>query len=562
METAACRARAFHLPALLTASALSSVVLPPPARAENLVFTPLAPCRVIDTRQTGAGGPLVPNVTRNFFLRGPARNYQTTPAQGGKSSGCGIPDLSADGGLEGNLARAVALNIVAVNPAGPGHLTAWPTNQQPPEASVINYGTAGALANGIALPLCDTESFNPCTSGDLSFQAAVSSVHLVVDVVGYYHHGTTVHAASNTALGQDALATVTTATHTVALGAGALHSLTTGERNTAIGSGALAGMTSGGRNVAVGQGALAVSTIGAGNTATGASALFDNTIGHQNTAVGFTALGNNTTGIRNTAVGVGALGEAVEDDRNVAVGAFALNNLTSGSENLALGSFAGTNVLSGSTNVLIAHAGSGAESATIRIGTDGVHTRAFVAGIRNANVSGAPVLVDGSGQLGIASSSLQTKQDVESLAGDARRVLALRPVSFRYREHVAEGDPTLHYGLIAEEVAAVLPELVVFDAAGRPQTVKYHLLAPLLLAELQRAHEDIAQLRAGLVRAEQTIAAQQRAAEALDATLAGLESRLQRLAGDDGTTTLTTTAGARGDRREAAPPPAVTGGDH
>jgi hypothetical protein len=174
--------------AALAASLTAATVSPPAARADDLHFVPLPPCRVIDTRSDGAGGPLMPGIPRQFFFRGPSRNYRTSPNQGGSTTGCGIPDLASDLGATENIAKAVAINIVAVGGTGPGHLTAWPSNQTPPLASVINYAAIGTnLANGVILPLCDEIAVNPCASGDLSFVAAVSSAHLVVDVVGYFH---------------------------------------------------------------------------------------------------------------------------------------------------------------------------------------------------------------------------------------------------------------------------------------------------------------------------------------------------------------------------------------
>ena len=129
-------------------------------------------------------------------------------------------------------------------------------------------------------------------------------------------------------------------------------------------------------------------------------------------------------------------------------------------------------------------------------GTQGTQGSTFIAGIYGTAVEGVEVLVDGNGQLGIAPSSRSVKQDVDDLAPLADRLLELRPVSFRYRKHAAaDPDGPLQFGLIAEEVAEVFPELVVYDDSGAPYTVRYHLLVPLLLAELQRQHAEIEELR-------------------------------------------------------------------
>ena len=140
----------------------------------EVVFVPVTPCRLVDTRTdfSSSPGPLAPGEVKRYFLR----------------DRCGIPGLTEDGGSEVNQARALALNIVAVSPAGFGHLTAWPTNQAMPATSVINYSPGQNIANGVIVPMCDQEipDADACPTGDISFVAAVSSTHLVVDVTGYY----------------------------------------------------------------------------------------------------------------------------------------------------------------------------------------------------------------------------------------------------------------------------------------------------------------------------------------------------------------------------------------
>jgi hypothetical protein len=168
---------------LSTGESLASMIARVQAAAGDLVFTALPPCRLIDTRL--AGGAFAPSETRSYTLRGPATDYTS---YGGNASGCGIPGLVGST-LQENEAKALSINIIAVSPAGSGHFVAWPTNQAPPVASVINYANVTGLniANGIILPMCDEVSATPCTAGDISFLAAVSGVHLVVDVTGYFH---------------------------------------------------------------------------------------------------------------------------------------------------------------------------------------------------------------------------------------------------------------------------------------------------------------------------------------------------------------------------------------
>ncbi len=110
------------------------------------------------------------------------------------------------------------------------------------------------------------------------------------------------------------------------------------------------------------------------------------------------------------------------------------------------------------------------------------------------------MLIDSAGQLGTISSSRRFKEEIADMGELTDRLLELRPVVFRYKPGVQEGERPLEYGLIAEEVAEVFPELVVYDE-GKPFTVKYHLLSAMLLNELKKTraalqrhldeHEDL-----------------------------------------------------------------------
>jgi len=138
----------------------------------------------------------------------------------------------------------------------------------------------------------------------------------------------------------------------------------------------------------------------------------------------------------------------------------------------------------GNNNIFIGNSGDGDESQTIRIGTAQAQT--FIAGINTAGVSGTAVVVDANGQLGITLSSARYERDIEAMANRSEGLLKLRPVTFVYKDETAAAP---HYGLIAEEVATVYPELVTRTASGDVQTVKYHVLIPMLLNELQREHQ-------------------------------------------------------------------------
>jgi hypothetical protein len=150
------------------------------ATADQLVFVPLPPCRVIDTRL--AGGIFQPNDSRDYILRGPTRNYLTS--YGGNAGGCGIPDQV--GGT--NVALALALNIVAADPTGQGHFRAFPAGNSVPTSSTINFSNLTPqlnIANQVILPTRQSIP-SPSTNGDVTFTVRVSSAHLVVDVVGYF----------------------------------------------------------------------------------------------------------------------------------------------------------------------------------------------------------------------------------------------------------------------------------------------------------------------------------------------------------------------------------------
>ncbi len=275
-------------------------------------------------------------------------------------------------------------------------------------------------------------------------------------------------------------------------------------RNTALGLDALASVTPG----------VPYGGSGKSNTALGFEALANNTSGRRNTGVGTLSLRSNTEGISNTANGAHALSSNTEGYKNTANGSFALSSNITGSNNTALGSAAGGLNTTGSNNIWIANYGSAAgatESNTLRIG-EGTGTgffqqnRAFISGIRNATLSGSgehTVCVDDNDQLGVCSpSSARFKRDIREMGEASTGLEALRPVIFRYRPEVKEDAEPEQYGLIAEEVAEIYPHLVSTDAEGKPFAVRYDLLAPLLLNELQQAQDRITALEERLRRLE------------------------------------------------------------
>jgi hypothetical protein len=305
----------------------------------------------------------------------------------------------------------------------------------------------------------------------------------------------------NTAFGAGALASNSTGYENSAIGAYALGSNTHGGRNVAFGHNALVANTMGGNNGAFGASALRYNTTGNANSAVGSRALYSNTTGCCNSAVGSRALYFNTTGVNNIAVGINALSANTTGHNNIAIGADALNSAFAGSGNIAIGQVAGANQTFGSDNIYLANTGMGAESNRIRIGRPGTgagtHAATFIAGIRGATTANAdaiPVLIDSDGQLGTVSSSRSVKQDIRDMGDSTSRLLDLRPVTFRYKQKQtlpSGGEVPHEYGLIAEEVAEVFPDLVVYDEQGRPFTVKYHEMAPMLLNEMKKQEHTI-----------------------------------------------------------------------
>jgi len=305
----------------------------------------------------------------------------------------------------------------------------------------------------------------------------------------------------------------------------------TGTGNTGIGDVALQNNSAGLSNTAVGYQALKNPTVGNYNTAVGSSAAasnngYDNSAfgyfalqsgsGSDNTAMGYRALNQNGAGSGNTALGADALGFGVGGGTgNTALGSSALAQ-TTGSYNIGIGNNAGLSLTTGSYNIDIDNAGAAAESNTIRIGTSVNHNRAFIAGIKGiitGSATAIPVLVDNNGQLGTLSSSRRFKFDIRDAGESTSDMMRLRPVTFRYIAHGAEAP--LQYGLIAEEVADIYPEMVARDQNGDIETVMYQFLPPMLLNEFQKQHRKID--------------AQQQTIEDLRATVSALAARLAAL---------------------------------
>jgi hypothetical protein len=300
---------------------------------------------------------------------------------------------------------------------------------------------------------------------------------------------------------------------TTAEGEDALFSLTTGEFNTAIGFHALWNNTTGSANTATGQSALFCNTTGDSNTATGDGVLFNNT-GDNNTATGESALLSNTTGSMNTAIGT-----------------FTMLSNTSGNRNVALGFRAGANNTTGDDNINIGNAVSGpaSESHTIRIGKQGTHTAAFIAGIAGVPVGGgSSVVVNSAGQLGVPPSSKRFKDGIKSMDKASEAILALQPVTFRYKHELdPKGIP--QFGLVAEQVEKVNPDLVTRDADGKVYTVRYEAVNAMLLNEFLKEHRKVEEQGRKLQDQESAITQQQNEIKVLTASLKEQASQIQKV---------------------------------
>jgi hypothetical protein len=308
----------------------------------------------------------------------------------------------------------------------------------------------------------------------------------------------------NTAIGTQALINNIRGNFNTATGVNALFANDTGRNNTATGFQTLVENNSGSNNTATGFQAM-FNNLGSNNTATGVEAMFNN-LGFHNTATGFQALFNNNVGNGNTANGANAL--LMNDDgshntvtgtnalrsntignNNVAEGAFALSRNTSGSSNTALGFNAGSNLTTGSNNIDIGASGVVGESNTIRIGRP-VQNSTFIAGIFGVAMSGSVVVVNSSGKLGVTTSSARFKDNIKAMGKASEMILQLKPVTFRYKEQI-DPDRIPQFGLIAEEVEKVNPDLIVRDADGKINTVRYEAVNAMLLNEFLKEHRTV-----------------------------------------------------------------------
>ena len=413
----------------------------------------------------------------------------------------------------------------------------------PPDGGYANFTTAEgqnallSLTTGAANTAVGSFSLESLAIG--SFNTAVGAGTLLFN-----------NADSNTAIGTAALLVNTDGDSNTAVGVSALEN-NTASGNTAIGSNALLSNTTGGTldntlnfdvgpNVAVGQQALQRNTIASGNTAVGYQALRNNTTGIQDTdvgistAVGFQSLANASgpDAGANDGFGYQTLFNLTSGGSDVAIGVNALHDLTSGDANTAVGAGAGANLGSGDFNVFVGQgAGSNVTSASnvICIGAAGnnVSSSCFIDHIFNGTSSGGVgVFVNSNGRLGTSTSSRRFKEDVKPMGRASETILALKPVTFHYiRELDAERVP--QFGLVAEDVEKVNPDLIVRDKDGKPYSVRYEQVNAMLLNEFLKEHKEVQELEATVTRQQRSLARQEAQLEALGSRVQKVSAQIE-----------------------------------
>jgi trimeric autotransporter adhesin len=396
------------------------------------------------------------------------------------------------------------------------------------------------------------------SAGDANFNTGVGAGALALTTTGA-DSNTAVGTASmllnttgfiNTAIGTDALLFNDSGAGNSAVGAFALYNNIDGSDNsafgrsalvqnihahgnTAIGAEALRSNDATGNNVArfntaIGAGALVSNTDGELNTAVGFVALSGNTVGHSNQAMGAHALANNENGVENVAIGHEAMNSNVNGLGNVAIGHQALFRNIGGVLNTVVGWHAGHDV-DGIDNIYIgdgAGAGIATEDFTTRIGNLAFVSDCYIAGIYGSTYGPAdlPVRIGNDGKLGTMASSARFKKDIRPMDKASESILALNPVRFHYKND-AMGIP--QFGLVAEEVAKVNPDLVVLDSDGQPYTVRYEQVNAMLLNEFLKEHRKNDEQQYKIDRQEAKMARQEMQIQALTASLKAVSDQIK-----------------------------------
>jgi hypothetical protein len=431
-----------------------------------LTFVAITPCRLVDTRGVAGNfngiepfvGPSIPGGTTVTF-----------PVQ--SLTEAGANNSPAPCGVIPSIAEAYSFNLTVIPQGGGsvGYVTLWPAGEVQPFVATLN-DSQGLIVNNAAIVPAGVASLVNAGGSVSLYNSGPAIIDVVIDMNGYFAEPTDLNG------------------------------------NTAIGTGTLESNNGGTYNTATGADALQDNTTGSYNTAGGWAALTGNTTGSGNTASGFAALAFNTTGQNNTAVGYDALQYAYGGSGNTVVGTGALQYITTGNNNIALGINAGYNASgTASNNIYIGSPGYNTDNGSIQIGIPGTQTSFFVGGVGGVTTGVAdavPVVIDSHGQLGTMSSSQRFKEDIQDMGDASSGLLRLRPVTFRYVQAYQDGSKPLDYGLIAEEVAEVYPDLVVKGQDGKIQTVQYQKLTPMLLNELQKQADQIRSLEDRLAALE------------------------------------------------------------
>jgi hypothetical protein len=337
--------------------------------------------------------------------------------------------------------------------------------------------------------------------------------------------------AQNTANGAFALAGNTIGDVNTATGFEALLSNTEGYYNTANGSEALLSNTTGTSNTAIGASALLTNTTGTSNTATGVFALYRNATGVDNTASGNGSLYNNTIGSGNTAMGGNALSANTTGANNTAIGASTLSNNYAGSNNIALGYGAGANVTAGSYNVYI---GAGVPGVANDVGHTYISNISSTVQAPGGNIEYVTINLD-TKLLGHSSSSRRYKEHIKPMANASEALYQLKPVTYRYKKEIDQHQSAA-FGLIAEEVAKVNPDLVAHDSKGRSESVHYEMVNAMLLNEFLKEHRRVEAQQSKIDEQDRTISklkstlAQQR--KSFESNLAQQEEQIEVMTSD------------------------------
>ena len=295
----------------------------------------------------------------------------------------------------------------------------------------------------------------------------------------------------------------------MAIGQGPLRNNTTGPANTGTGFQALFSNTTGYLNTAIGIHALYQNTIGTTNIAVGSNVLYSNSTGGGNTAAGASAMYENTTGIGNTANGYKALLNNTTGDNNTAIGEWALYNNTTGTNNIGIGPYGlgGYDIVTADHVIAIGHPG------------QNVSNSCWIGNIATSAVTGSAVYISSDGRLGLLSSSHRFKKEIKPMDKASEAILALKPVTFQYK---SDDTDTPQFGLIAEEVEKVNPNLVVRDKEGKPYSVRYDQVNAMLLNEFLKEHRKVEQW-------ETTAAQQAKEIKALTAALKDQAAQIEKI---------------------------------